>query len=215
MIDFLDIFFHGDYRKLNKFISFNNWKEALKIFNDRINVRNEDFRYILTENYMIFKFEDRIHIIFINEKYVLCNANREVIADLELLMGLCLLYSQLYFPEVSLRLITSEYLSISTIVPNDVLKQVGDKYVEDNASKIDKYFWSTFPEDLNALTEYCKEIHLEFDKHNDLEIILNINIESNTFLENKIYNPIRYRDLRLVLNFINRIYNDYYIIWVD
>ncbi|MFW9882411.1 MAG: hypothetical protein ACFFG0_55825 [Candidatus Thorarchaeota archaeon] len=64
LIDFLDVFFHGDYRKLNKFISFNKWDEVFKIFDDRIHNRNEKFEYLKIDNYLILKFEDRIHPIY-------------------------------------------------------------------------------------------------------------------------------------------------------
>ncbi len=49
-VDFLDIFFHGDYRKLNKFISFRSWDDALKIFDYRINKQKEGFYYHHTAN---------------------------------------------------------------------------------------------------------------------------------------------------------------------
>ncbi len=214
-IDFLDIFFHGDYRKLNKFISFQKWKDALKIFDDRIQNRNENFKYILMNNYMIFKYDDRIHVIYINEKYVLCNANRENIVSLELLLGLIILFAQIYFPEVSMKLIPSEYVSVSTMVPHDVLIKIKDKPPEDNDSKADNYFWNVFAEDLDALTQYCEEIHLQMDDNENLEIILNISVESNNYVEHNKRLPLRFRDLRLIFNFITRIYNDYYIIWVD
>ncbi|MFX1410061.1 MAG: hypothetical protein ACFFA6_06895 [Promethearchaeota archaeon] len=215
LIDFLDVFFHGDYRKLNKSISFEKWKDALTIFDDRINNRNENFKYILMNNYMIFKFDDRIHVIYINEKYALVNANRENIISLELLLGLIILYAQIYFPEVSMKLVTSQYVSVSTMVPHDVLVKIKDNPPEDDDSKINKYFWNVFPEDLDALTQFCEEIHLEIDKNENLEIILNIGIESNNYIEGNKRVPLRFRDLRLILNFITRIYNDFYIIWVD
>jgi len=164
---------------------------------------------------MIFKFDDRIHVIYINEKYALVNANRENIVSLELLLGLIILYAQIYFPEVSMKLVTSQYVSVSTMVPHDVLVKIKDNSPEEDDSKINKYFWNVFPEDLDALTQFCEEIHLEIDKNENLEIILNIGIESNNYIEGNKRVPLRFRDLRLILNFITRIYNDFYIIWVD
>jgi len=215
LIDFVDVFFHGDYRKLNKFISFKNWEEAFKIFDDRIHNRNEIFDYLLTENYLVFKFEDRIHVIFINEKYVLCNANRENVPDLELLEGVCKLYSGIKFPEVKLKQRQSKHVEITVKVPYDVLNKISTEPSIKNDSKADQYFWNIFWEDLNALTQYCDEIHLQMDKNQNLEIILYLRTETSNYDEEENPVPLRFRDLRLILNFINRIYQDYYIIYLD
>ncbi len=215
LIDFLDVFFHGDYRKLNKFLSFKNWDEAFKIFDDRIHNRNEKFDYLLTENYLVFKFEDRIHVIFLNEIYVLCNANREKIPDLELLEGICKLYSGINFPEVKLRQRQSKHVEITVKVPYDVLNEISTEPSIKNDSKADQYFWNTFWEDLNALTQYCDEIHLQMDKNQNLEIILYLRTETSNYDEEENPVPLRFRDLGLILNFINRIYQDYYIIYLD
>ncbi|MFX0104993.1 MAG: hypothetical protein ACFE75_05850 [Candidatus Hodarchaeota archaeon] len=215
LVDFLDVFFHGDYRKLNKFITFKNWKDAIEIFDDRIKNRNENFDYLLTDNYLIFKFEDRIHIIFIKEKYVLCNASRENIPNLELLFGICKLYARLYFPEIKLNLIPSKYLEIAVKVPFDVLRKVTNEPSIEKDSKADDYFWNIFWEDLNALTQYCEELHLQIDINQDLEIILNVSTRTKNYIEKGKWVPLRFRDLRLILNFITRIYQDYYIIWIE
>lgn len=215
LIDFLDVFFHGDYRKLNKFLSFKNWDEAFKIFDDRIHNRNEKFDYLLTENYLVFKFEDRIHVIFLNEIYVLCNANRENIPDLELLEGICKLYSGINFPEVKLRQRQSKHVEITVKVPYDVLNEISTEPSIKNDSKADQYFWNTFWEDLNALTQYCDEIHLQMDKDQNLEIILYLSTKTSNYDEEENPVPLRFRDLGLILNFINRIYQDYYIIYLD
>ncbi|MFX0142370.1 MAG: hypothetical protein ACFFDN_52505, partial [Candidatus Hodarchaeota archaeon] len=142
LIDFVDVFFHGDYRKLNKFISFNKWEDAFKIFDDRIHNRDENFDYLKTDNYLIFKFEDRIHVVFLNEKYVLCNANRENVTSLELLSGICQLYAEIYFPEVKLKLIRSKYVEVTLKIPYDVLTKIS-QVPSNNDSKADKYFWNT------------------------------------------------------------------------
>jgi len=214
LVDFLDVYFHGDYRKLNKFISFKNWAEAKKIFDDRINNRNENFKYLLTENYFFFKFEDKIHLIFLKEGYVLCNANRENIVNLEMLYGLCKLYAGIYFPEVKLRLLGSNHIEIIVKIPYDVLSEVRSEATEINDSKADQYFWNIFWEDLNALTQYCDEIHLQMDKNQNLEIALSLSLLTSNYSEDEKRVPLRFRDLRLILNFITRIYTDYYIIWV-
>jgi len=215
LIDFVDVFFHGDYRKLNKFVSFKNWDEAFKIFDDRIHNRNEKFDYLLTENYLFFKFEDRIHVIFLNELYVLCNANRENIPDLELLQGVCKLYSGINFPEVKLRQRQSKHVEITVKVPYDVLNEISTEPSIKNDSKADQYFWNTFWEDLNALTQYCDEIHLQMDKNQNLEITLYLSTETSNYDEEENPVPLRFRDLRLILNFINRIYQDYFVLRVD
>ena len=216
IIDFLDIFFHGDYRRLNKFINFKDWNQTIEIFEDRIKKRNENFQYYLTknQNYLIFKFEDRIHVICIKENYVLCNTNRENIFDLELAHGICDLYSKLYFPEAKVKFIQSKYVEITTILPNDVISKIKRTPDNNENSPLDDYFWETFPSDLDEISRYCREIHLEINIKNDLEIKLRINLKTNNTIDKKRQLPLRFRDLRFLLNFIERMYNDYYIIWI-
>ena len=214
LIDFLDIFFHGDYRKLNKFMSFRKWEESIKIFDDRIQNRNENFKYLLTSNFFIFKFEQNVHIIFINEKYVLCNANRENLTDLELLIGICRIFAEEYFPEINLKLVPLKNVEITVMVPHDVLSRVIDNPSEEFNSKADEYFWNIFWEDLNTLTHYCEEIHLQMDKNQNLEITLSISLLTNNYSDDGKRVPLRFRDLRLILNFITQIYRDYFIVWV-
>ncbi|MFW9820314.1 MAG: hypothetical protein ACFFE5_11955 [Candidatus Thorarchaeota archaeon] len=215
LIDFLDVFFHGDYRKLNKFISLNKLEEAYKIFEDRIHNRDEKFDYLKTRNHIIFKFEERIHIIYLNEKYVLCNANRENITSLELLNGICHLYANIYFPEIKLAFMPSKYVEISLKVPYDILTNISREPIQDNSSKADEYFWNTFWEDLNALTHYCDQISLHEDVNQNLEIILHISLLTNNYNEEGEKLKLRYRDLRLILNFARRIYSEYYVINLD
>ncbi|MFX1394314.1 MAG: hypothetical protein ACFFAH_12175 [Promethearchaeota archaeon] len=211
LIDFLDVFFHGDYRKLNKFISFKNWDDALKIFDARIK-SGDDFRYNLIENYLVFKYGDRIHVIFFNEKYALCNANRETIANLEILYGLCELYRKLYFPEFKVNLNSTKYVEISAVVPKDVLSNISKKpNPEENLSKLDDYFWNIFPKDLDALLEISKKINLHIDKYTlNLVIKLYLALETSNYTDSKKLYSLRYRDLRLLFNFMHRIYFDFY-----
>ncbi len=206
LIDFVDVFFHGDYRKLNKFLSKGDFKAATDIFKDRINNRDEDFQYFLTNkiNYLIFKFEEKIHIIFLNEKYALCNANREMIANLEILKGLTDLFTSLYFPEIERNLIPDDCVEIKTYIPKDILNRTSQEPPENDDNKKDQYLWNTFANDLDALSQFCKEINLYIDKKENLKIRLHIDVK----------NGIRYRDLRLVFNILFRLYNDFYIIWI-
>jgi len=215
-IDFLDVFFHGDYRKLNKFISFKNWDDVIEVFENRINERNENFQYYLTDNqnYMIFKFDDRIHVIYVKENFALCNTNRENIFDLELLNGICVLYSKLYFPEAKVKLNPAKYVEVTTILPSNVISKIKSTPDTSENSPVDNYFWENFPTDLDAISQYCKEIHLEMNKNNDLEVKLYINLATNNSIDKKRQLPLRFRDLRFLLSFIHRLYNDYYIIWL-
>lgn len=206
LIDFLDVFFHGDYRQLNKFLSKKDFKEIMKIFDDRINNREENFQYLLTKdkNYVIFKFDDKIHVIFINENYALCNANRDYVNNLEILKGLCDLFASLYFPEVERLLIPGDRVQIKTYFPKDVLTEISEKPPDNEDSKRDSYIWNTFANDLDALSQFSKEINLYIDKNGNLKIKLHLGLKP----------LIRYRDLRLIFNIIFRLYNDFYIIWV-
>lgn len=207
LIDFLDVFFHGDYRKLNKFISKKDFKESVKIFNDRINNRDEDFQYFVSkdENFMIFKFEDKIHIIFVDKGYVLCNASREEIENLELLKCIIDLYSKIFFPEVKVKINPNNHVDVINIIPKEVLTEIGINPPENEDNKKAFYLWNTFPSDLDALSQFCEEIHLYLDDRENLAIKLCIGVQ---------HLSVRYRDLRLIFNIIFRLYNDFYILWV-
>ena len=210
-IDFLDVFFHGEYRKLNQYFSKKQFRDCIKIFKDRINNRDEHFHYLLSdkENFMIFKFEEKIHVMFLNENHVLCNANRDNITNVELLKGICELFARLYFPEFKLKLGTDNRIEIKSIIPEDILLKVNKQPPESKDNNIDDYFWNILSSDLDALSQHCKEINLYINKQNDLVIKIHLDVNSKDF-DGKI---LRYRDLRLIFNIIYRFYNDYYIIW--
>ena len=216
LIDFFDVFFHGDYRKLNKFFSKEDFKEARKIFNDRINNRDEDFRYFLTKDhdFMIFKYDEKIHVCFINEKYALCNANRENITELKLLFGLCKLFSQIYFPEVKLKYIPDECVEITLIIPKEILSSISNEIPENEDSKRDNYIWNDFPSDLDALSQFCKEINIFIDRKQNLAIKISISVKAENNKNSISSVTLRYRDLRLVFNILFRLYNDFYILHI-
>ncbi|NHJ21243.1 MAG: hypothetical protein EAX91_09885 [Candidatus Lokiarchaeota archaeon] len=216
LVDFFDVFFHGDYRKLNKHFSKKEFKDASKIFDDRINNREEDFQYRLSkdQNFMIFKYEDKIHVCFINENYVLCNANRENITNLELLLCLCNLFKTIYFPEVNLRLNDSNCVEITILIPKDALLKIGNSPPTEDGSKRDEYLWNVFYEELDALSQFCKEINIFMDKKENLAIKLNIGVMPEVRMNEKSDATLRYRDLRLIFNILFRLYNDFYILHV-
>jgi hypothetical protein len=216
LIDFLDVFFHGDYRKLNKYFSKEEFPNITEIFNDRINNRDEDFEYYLSyhQNFMIIKYEEKLHIIFIKKKYALCNANRDSITDLELLYGLTRLFAKIYFPEVRIQRIPDDCIEITTNIPKDVLKNISNTPPVEEESKRDKYLWEVFPNDLDALCQYCKEVSLYMDKLGNLGIKISIGVQSNYPYDKRKLGFLRYRDLRLIFNIIYRLYNDFYIIWL-
>lgn len=217
IIDFFDVFFHGDYRKLNKLITFKKWDDAFKIFNNRINNQQENFKYLLTkqEHYLIFMFEERIHVLLIDENIALCNANREEIHSLELLHGLLSYYIHLHFPDVLVKYVPKKLVEILIRIPHEVISSISQEAPGTDGSKIDKYFWDGFADDVDGLSEKCEEINLSFDFIGNLQIQLNITTSSNrynTFYKNI---PLRYRDLRIVFNFIKRIYQEYYILHLE
>lgn len=206
-IDFLDVFFHGDYRKLNLYFSKKQYPNCIKIFKDRINNRGDHFQFLLTtkENFMIFKFDEKIQVMFLNENYALSNANRDNISDVELLEGICKLFAKLHFPEFKLKLDNDNRIEIISIIPVDILLKVNSIPPETKDNKIDEYFWNTFSTDLDVLSQHCKEINIYMNKKNNLIIKIYLDVNPTHLL--------RYRDLRLIFNIIYRIYNDYYIIW--
>jgi len=95
-------------------------------------------------------------------------------------------------------------VEIKTYIPKDVIVKVSEVAPENDQDKKNNYFWNVFPNDLEALSQYTKELSVYLDKKGNLVLKLHLNVEM----------PIRYRDLRLIFNIIYRIYNDFYIIWV-
>ncbi|MFO7797422.1 MAG: hypothetical protein ACQERB_07215 [Promethearchaeati archaeon] len=217
LIDFLDIFFHGDYRKLNKFISFKNWDEAFRMFDERIK-NGEKFRYHKTDNYLIFKFEDRLHVVFLEEGYALTNANRENISDLELIKGILELYSKISFPDFNINLVSNEYVETKLKIPFDIISNVTEEISQvgnEHKESPDYYFWNTFPEDLFRLSEFCEKINLDMNRMKDLVLIMQIDTETKNYSDDSKLNiPLRYRDLQKIIDFIDFIYNKFYVIWV-
>jgi hypothetical protein len=186
------------------------------IFNNQIIICQVITKVFLALINSIVKYDDRIHVIFFKQKIALCNANRESIASLEILHGLCELYIKLYFPEFRVRLIRNKYVKLTINLPTDIITGVSDVPVaEENPSSTDHYFWKVFYEDLNAMTDYCKEIHLKIDRYDNLLITLRLNLETNNINEKGAKLPMRYRDLRNLLNFTQRIYNEIYVIWIS
>jgi hypothetical protein len=216
LVDFFDVFFHGDYRKLNKFFSKKDFKGANKIFDDRINNRDENFQYLLTDdqNFMIFKYDEKIHVCFIAKNYALCNANRENICNLELLFGLCKLFARIYFPEVKLNLNQSNSVEIKIIIPKDALLKFSKIPPIDEDSKSDNYIWNVFPGELETLSQFCKEINIYLDSKDNLAIKLHIGVVPEVRINKSSSALLRYRDLRLVFNILYRLYNDFYILHV-
>ncbi|MBD3196729.1 MAG: hypothetical protein GF317_16855 [Candidatus Lokiarchaeota archaeon] len=218
LIDFLDIFFHGDYRKLNKFISFKNWKDALEIFEERI-ANGESFRYVKSENYFVFKYEDRLHIIFLNKDYVLTNANRENIESLELIKDIIELNSSISFPEIRIILHASQFVEVKVKIPFDIISKLNSDGIAstegEKKENPDYYFWHQFPKDLEKLSGLCDKITLQMNQFNDLMLTLFINKETYTSTDESRQNiPLRYRDLEEIIDFIEFLYTKFYIIWV-
>ena len=113
------------------------------------------------------------------------------------------------------RKIQNRHVEITTIIPKDVLSGIKSNYnPEEDSSKSDHYFWNTFQKDLEALADYCHRITLNIDFNNNLEIKLYLNLMTNQHFAKNQRVPLKYRDMRLILNFIYRIYNDFYIIWL-
>ncbi len=215
LIDFLDIFFHENYRRLNKFITFKNWDEAKRLINEEIN-RDKNNSYRRTKNYFLIKYEDELHVIVLNKNYVLCNADRESILDIELVKGIIDLYSELLFPEVSVKSVQEKEVKIRIKIPNDIVSAVNDKKIEEDIDEnsSDFYFWKEFPEDLMVISSLCNEISLSNNFYDDLIINLSICSKIYNYKGNTETLPLKYRDLKKLIAFIDKIYNNFYVIWI-
>ncbi|MFO8019601.1 MAG: hypothetical protein R6U96_13320 [Promethearchaeia archaeon] len=216
LIDFLDIFFHAEYRKLNKYISFKNWDEAFKLFEEKIQ-KTGAFNYYLSENknFLIFHYEEKLHIIFVEKDYVLTNARRDKIASLELLKGIFNLFSKLYFPDVKVKQKSNGYITLKTIIPKDIISRIAppDEIKED--SEEDEYFHNVFYTDIEELMYFCQRIRLKIDRNENLEIKLYLGLLTNNHSEHNKQVPLRYRDIYKIRDFLEKLYNKFYIIWLD
>ena len=213
--DFFDIFYHGDYRKLTRFLEKEQWDKVYDILDGRILYQNEEFEYHHSDHHLIIKYGDKLHVIFIDKGMVLCNANREAISNLELLKGLCDLFSKIYFPDVQVSIKRNKYVEIKTIVPQDIISKISQEFTpEADHSKGEQYFWNEFQEDLEVLSQYCKKIKIYFDIYNNMNIKLSLDLRTNQVSTTGKFLPLRFRDLRWILNYIYRIYTDFYILWL-
>lgn len=215
LIDFLDIFFHENYRRLNKFITFKNWEEAEQLLDDA-NEEGQNISYYRTENYFIVKYEDEVHVIFLNEGYVLCNADREDIIDTELIKGILDLYSKKDFPEARVESVQNDYIKVRIKIPNDIVSSINNiEAAEDlNEESSEYYFRKEFHQDLFELSSFCSKISLNTNFYDDLIINLIIREKTHKYKENNVQVPLRYRDLKRVIEFLDKLYNRYYVIWI-
>ena len=232
LIDFLDIYFHENYRRLNKFLTFKNWDEVDKIFEDKIR-SGENIKYHRTDNYVLILYNEYLHVICLNEGYVICNANRERIASLELIEGGLKLYANISFPEIDIILNPESSIITAQInVPFDIVSNISENFSvkenkeieeieeieeneEDEEISNDYYFWKKFHQDLLELSELCNAIHLDMNMFNDLIIKLDVNTKTHNYNDNYIQIPLRFRDLNKIINFLDYIYNKFYVIHLD
>ncbi len=105
-------------------------------------------------------------------------------------------------------------MEITIIFPKDTLLTISNVPPADDESKRDNYIWNVFPSELDALSQFCKEINIYIDKKGNLPIRLNIGVEPEAHMNKYSSTLLRYRDLRLVFNIIYRLYNDFYVLHV-
>ncbi|TFF99758.1 MAG: hypothetical protein EU541_04120 [Promethearchaeota archaeon] len=215
LIDFLDIFFHENYRRLNKFITFENWEEAEQIMKEETKDK-ENITYQKINNYLLIKYEDELHVVFLDKGYALCNADKEGILDIELIKGIIDLYSKILFPEVYVKLAREEYVKVRIKIPNDIVSNINNinKEEELDEESSEFYFQREFHQDIFELSNLCSKISLGCNFFNDLIIDLIINNKTYEYKEKKTKTPLRYRDLKQIINFLDKIYNKYYVIWI-
>ena len=215
LIDFLDIFFHSEYRKLNKFISFKNWEETFKILEKELQKKKLSYLLSKNQNYLIFHYEEKLHIIFVEKGYVLCNARREKVFTLELIKGIFKMFSKKYFPDVDIKQKSNSHVSIKTIVPKDIISQIHPFEEINDESEEDTYFHNQFHTDIDELMQVCQRIQLRIDRNQNLEIKLYLDLITNNYTDKKKHIPIKYRDLFKVKEFLEKLYNQFYILWLD
>ncbi len=98
-------------------------------------------------------------------------------------------------------------MKIILTIPKDVVAKITDNYNPKNKkSDLDEYFWNLLHEDLMTVSQICEKIKLYVNDLNDnLMIKLYLNLETSNYNEKRNKLPLRYRDLRIMLNFIYKI----------
>jgi hypothetical protein len=168
-----------------------------------------------------------LHVIFLDEGYVICNANRENIKDLELIKGVLELYSDIFFSEVDIQMDPEESVVTAQInIPYEIVSNVADNFtqnteqqeegvLENQTENKNYYFWKKFPEELFELSKYCYSIHIDKNDFNDLTIKFEVNTNTHRFNNRRIQLPLRFRDLDRIIEFLSHLYNQFYVIHLD
>jgi hypothetical protein len=115
-------------------------------------------------------------------------------------------------------MIKDQYVRVKLKIPFDIASNVTEEASNidgENRENADFYFWNKFPEDLFQLSELCEKINLDMNRINDLVLTIHIDTETKNYPEGSDKNmPLRYRDLRKIIEFIDFIYNQFYVIWI-
>jgi len=202
LLDFLAIFFPKDYRSLFKNLSFRNYEEAIEVLESFKKKMKDDFRYFLTDNYLIIEFYEKIYLSYLKEQYVCCNLRRDEIFDINLLENFILFLSTNYS-----HIIVERTPEDSILISLRVFKK--------KQTDLHKYFnedidenRSLFLKDIDMISDISDEIKIYFDESDNIDVKINLILKTNINHEFFGKRQINYENIQNIFEFFNHLYKE-------
>lgn len=200
LLDFFAIFFPKNYRSLFKNLSFRKYEEAIDVLESFKRKMKDDFRYFLTENYLIIEFYEKIYLSYLKEQYVCCNLRRDEISDLNLLENLILFLSTNY-----------SHIIVERTPEDSIL--ISLKVFKKKQTDLHKYFnedidenKSLFLKDIDIISDISNEIKIYFDESDNIDVKLNVKLKANINHEFFGKRQINYENIQNIFEFFNHLY---------
>jgi len=200
LLDFFAIFFPKNYRSLFKNLSFRKYEEAIDVLESFKRKMKDDFRYFLTENYLIIEFYEKIYLSYLKEQYVCCNLRRDEISDINLLENLILFLSTNY-----------SHIIVERTPEDSIL--ISLKVFKKKQTDLHKYFnedidenKSLFLKDIDIISDISNEIKIYYDKSDNIDVRLNVKLKTNINHEFFGKRQINYENIQNIFEFFNHLY---------
>jgi len=200
LLDFFAIFFPKNYRSLFKNLSFRKYEEAINVLESFKRKMKDDFRYFLTENYLIIEFYEKIYLSYLKEQYVCCNLRRDEISDINLLENLILFLSTNY-----------SHIIVERTPEDSIL--ISLKVFKKKQTDLHKYFnedidenKSLFLKDIDIISDISNEIKIYFDESDNIDVRLNVKLKTNINHEFFGKRQINYEKIQNIFEFFNHLY---------
>ncbi len=203
LLDFLAIFFPKHYRSLFKNLSFRKFEEAVDVLESFKKKMKKDFRYFLTDNYIIIQLYEKIYIVYLKEQYVCCLVRRDEINDINLLESL-ILYFTINYPHIVVERTLEDSIFISLKVfkgrQTDLQKYFDSSKDESNGES------PSFLKDMDNISDISNEIKFYFDESENFDIKMNVKLKTNMKHEFFGKQSINFSNIQDIFEFFNHLY---------